>query len=206
MSPARHALSTLAALPASSLTALQALPGEVSGLALKDWAALVTRRFGAAAVAHVRDAAAVGPELLPDAPPKGIWYPVAIQLAITKATLELYLDGDLTALGALLEAETAGRLDRAKRRLLQLTVRPPLAFKATAKVYANLYRPGAAEAIVTGRSASVRWTGAAFQAEPLWQALQVVALGAMFTTLGYPAATIEIERVDTASFAIHARW
>jgi|GEM_PF-3162144 len=206
MCPARHALKIIASMPQSSPERLSSRGGEVSGIALRDWAGLLTRRFGAQAVDVVRQTAELGPEALPECPAKAAWFPVATQLRLTSATLQLFLGNDLTALAALLEAETLGTVDRAKRRLLQLTVRPTLAFKATPKIYASLYRPGAANASVKGRWAEVSWTGADFQCEPIWQALQVVALGAMFKTLGYPRAEIEVVAPVAEGFAVQARW
>jgi hypothetical protein len=199
-------LETLARTPRVSEATRRAYTGEVSGLAFRGWASLLERRFGIGASDAVRRDAGLSHTELPDAPDKTQWFPVGLQLLVTQAALDRYMGGALPALEEMLVEDALGTMDRVKRRMLAVALRPGPVFTAAPRVYAALYRPGRALATVGRGEATVTWSGAAFHADPLWQALQVVATAGFLRATGRERAVLLAPASPPGAFALNVRW
>lgn len=199
-------LQRLASAPRVSDAARRAYAGEVSGLAFKGWASLLERRFGAGAADAVRRDAGVAGGDLPDTPDKARWFPAGLQLIVTQAALDRFMGGALPALEEMLVEDALGAMDRVKRRMLAVALRPGPVFAAAPRVYDALYRPGRAAAVVGRGEATVTWSGAEFHADPLWQALQVVATAGFLRATGRERAVLATPEAAPGAFALSVRW
>jgi hypothetical protein len=199
-------LERLAEAPRVSATARAGYRGEVSGLAFKGWAELLDRRFGPGAAVAVRQDAGLDDAALPDLPARPAWFPVAHQLRLTQAALDRFMGGSLPALEPMLVDDALGAIDRVKRRMLAVALRPGPVFGAAGKVYDALYRPGRATATVGRGEATVTWAGADFHRDPLWQALQVVATAGFLRATGRDRANLEAADAPPGAFALRVRW
>jgi len=198
-------LETLAAAPPWPLAREVAVAGRCRGALLRDWAAHVERRGGSDAVARLRERVGIGPELLPDAPKFDGWYPVGYQIALTRAIVDVALDGDILALEPLL-AEDATRF---RDRLLEMAMRalgPKRLLKRTAKAHAWLYEGGQAEAEVGDGAAVISFRGAAFFANPTWRVLQIFATRGMLRGFGRDITKLQADAEGEDRFTLEVAW
>lgn len=173
---------------------------------MREWAAHVARRAGDAAVTRLRAELGLGPEVLPDAPRADAWYPVACQVALTRAIVDVALGGDVLALEPLL-SEDAARAPR--ERLLELALRalgPKRLLKRTAKVHAWLYDSGKADAEVSDHAARITFGGAAFFGNPTWRVLQVFATRGMLRGFEREITSLLVDLDGDDRFALEVRW
>ena len=183
-----------------------ALQGRCRGALLRDWAAHVARRAGPEAVGRLRAEVGLDPALLPDAPKPEAWYPVAYQVGLTRAIVDVALGGDVLALEPLLAEDTARGV---RDRLLVMAMRalgPKRLLKRTDKAHDYFYDVGRASAEASDGHALMRFEGAAFFGNPTWRMLQVFAVRGMLK--GFDR-TIQSLRVDVAGhdrFALDVSW
>ena len=198
-------LADLARAPRWPQARLDALAGRCRGALLRDWAANIERRFGAAAVAAVREATALDLRTLPDAPSRHGWYPVAAQLALTRAVAERYLAGDLLALEPLLHEAGRGARDRVVEWAMA-TVGPGFVMRQAERLHRWLYDEGRAAAEVARDGARVVWGGAPFCGEPTWRVLQAFAVRSTVALLDREVVALEAEDLGPEAFALTVRW
>ncbi len=191
--------------------------GEVSGRALKDWRGAITRGLGEGAIWRLREVTGLGVDQLPDSPRDGAWYPVSHQLRLALGALSLMPGAPgLPGLLDLLVTPSLGLLGRVKRNVLRMTVSPAMLLGRTERLHADLYRPGHAAAELAppapgdarSRGATIRWSGAAFHADPVWRALQVTALAGFFAALDLPLWLADATPPDPLPprFTLALRW
>lgn len=200
-----HTLERLAATPPWPLARELALPGRCRGALLRDWAAHVRRRAGDEAVVRLRAATGIDAARLPDAPKATDWYPIAYQVALTRAIVDHALGGDVLALEPLLADDTA----RAGDKLIALALRtlgPKRLLKRTAKAHGWLYDVGHADAAVDDGRARLDFVGAAHFANPTWRVLQLFALRGMLGGFGREIVSLCADVAGDDRFAVEVRW
>lgn len=176
-------LTALARAPAWPLERTLALPGRCKGSLLKQWGEHVRRRFGEDAANVLRAELGVSSSELPDAPDADKWFPVAWQLALTRRIADHHLGGDMLRLEPMLREDARRQPTRLVERLARIALTPRRILGATDKIQASLFDLGKAEATVEKTRATIRWSGAAYFADPTWRIAQLFAVRAMFDAL-----------------------
>jgi len=202
---AGRSLEELAHAPAWPTDRVAELEGRCRGVVMRDWGAHVRARWGEAGLAEVREAAALSPEDLPDAPAPRVWYPVAHQLVVTRAIADRHLGGDLLALEPLLVE--AGR--SARDRVVEWAMRrvgPGFVLKHAHRVHRDLYDRGEVTSDVRRGEATLRWEGAGIFAEPTWRVLQCFALRGAVRLLGRELGHLEAASEGGDDLTLRLGW
>ena len=170
----------LAASPRWEPSRTAAIPGRCRGVLLADWAENFTERWGARAVARVRQGLRAEGLDLPDAPGPVAWYPVGAQLRLTELLLDEVVDGDVDALRdallALVDGYHAARFIARRLGLERLVVK-------SSGLHRRCYDVGHSQVQTQHGSAIVSTSGAALVTHPTWQLLQLLAFKAALKSL-----------------------
>ncbi len=196
----------LARVEAWPLERILALPGRCRGGVLDAWGEHVRRRFGETEADALRAAMGIGARELPDAPDKEGWYPVGWQLGLTRLIVDRHLGGDVLKLERLIHEDAQREHGRVAERVARLLLSPRRLLGAAHKVFPLVYDLGRAEAEVDRKRAVLRWSGAAFMAEPLWRVLQVFAVRGIFEALRAAEPACEGRGVGEAGFELIVRY
>lgn len=183
-----------------------ALRGRCRGALLRDWAGHVARRAGPEAVARLRAEVGIDAAALPDAPKPDVWYPVAYQVALTRAIVDVALAGDVLALEPLLAEDTARGV---RDRLLVMAMRalgPKRLLKRTDKAHDYFYDTGQASADANDGHATMRFGGAAFFGNPTWRMLQVFAVRGMLKGFERTLTSLRVDLDGDDRFALDVQW
>lgn len=191
-------VATFAAPPRVALAALE---GRARGRMVRDWAALVSRRAGAAALARVRAEVPA----LPERPDPDAWLPIGQVLALARALVVHVTGGDVLALEALLTDDAL----RTRDKVLLFAVRPLGArwvLNKTAALHASLYDRGVAAADVGARTARLSFAGAPFFGDATWRLLQVFATRGMMRAFKHEVHDVKVALDGADRFALEVRW
>jgi hypothetical protein len=194
----------LATQPRWERPRLLALPGRCRGDLLGPWGRNLERRFGAGAVARVRQR--LGPPLdrLEPVLTSRDWVPVHAQVAVTEAIVDELLGGDLRALYPLLVEDTRASLGRVQLALVK-TLGAARVLRLAPGGHRKLYEQGTAEVAVDGRRARLVFRGSSLFAHPTWRLLQLFAQRTMLELAGTPGDAVG-EDAGPDGFAVAASW
>lgn len=183
-----------------------ALPGQVRGVLLRDWAPLLDRRWGADASARVRSRVGDLARGVPDQPSSEVWLPLAAQIALTDAIIDTFLGGDASRLHDVLREDTTADLSLA-RRMLARAFGPQAGYKRVVSVYQRVHDVGHFEADMGDRGALLRCSGAAAFGNPTWRTLHLIGHSIALSLLtGRKDPEVLGRELGEDGFEIRVRW
>lgn len=199
-----HTIDSLADEPRWELSRVQALPGRSRGDLLGAWGPNVIARFGADALARVRDRLPPSLAQLPLSLTARDWVPVHAQLVLTEAIVDELLAGDMRALYPLLVADTRAGLGRVQLMVVR-TLGPERALKLAPRTFHKVHERGEVDVEVAGRRARITFSGSPLFAHPTWRLLQLFATRTMLELVEC-AGTVTGEDVGSDGFVAIASW
>ena len=183
-----------------------ALPGQVRGVLLRDWAPLLDKRWGDDASGRVRSRVGVLARGVPDRPGSETWLPLAAQIALTDAIIDTFLGGDASRLHSLLREDTTADLSLG-RRMVARAFGPQAAYKRVVGVYQRVHDIGNFEAEVSDRSAMLRCSGAQAFGNPTWRTLHLIGHSIALSLLtGSKDPEVFGRELGDDGFEIRVRW
>lgn len=197
-------IADLAVVPRWSDHQTLALIGTVRGDTLGAWGQNLVARFGAEALARVRQrvpaSIAATPAVLGDRDR----VPVFAQLLLTEAIVDECLGGDVRALYPLLVADTRAGLGRIRLALLR-TLGPAGALRLGPRSFGQIHERGEHTVEIAGRTAHLAFRGNPLFGHPTWRVLQAFATQLVLELAAAPGdLTAEGARDD--AFDVRARW
>lgn len=188
------------------LERLQQLPGQCVGSLMKNWAAHVSRRWGAHAEQEVRDC--LGEEvsaLLPSAPTGSMWLPLYIQIRTTDIIIERFLKGDALALEEMLWEDSQHNSTSASSKVLQWTG-PGVLLRQAGQLHRRLYDVGTVTSHVGWGHAELSYQGTALFENPTWQLIQFFAYRLFLKATHRRLTYIQASTPRPESFQIQLKW
>ncbi len=202
----RHGIEVWSREPRWPLARVRSVPGQVRGVLLRDWALHLDRRWGEGASRKVLDRVGDLAAQVPDAPSSEQWLPVAAQIALTDAIIDLFLAGDALQLEALLLDDTTRDLSL-PRRMLVRAFGPHAGYKRVTAAYQRAYDIGRCEAEVRDHGAVVRCVGAEAFGNPTWRTLHLIGHRIALSLLtGRNDSEVLGRALSDDSFELTVRW
>lgn len=182
-----HTIESLAAEPRWDLARVHALPGRSRGDLLGAWGANLTSRFGAGALARVRERLPAALAQLPPVLGARDWVPVYAQLVLTEAIVDEVLGGDMRALYPLLVEDTRAGIGRVQLVLVR-ALGPARAFRLAPRTFRQVHERGEIDVAVEGQRARTTFRGSPLFAHPTWRLLQLFATQLMLELTDKPGS------------------
>lgn len=199
-----HTIDSLVVEPRWELSRVQALPGRSRGDVLGAWGENLAVRFGAAALARVRERLPPPLDRLPSALTARDWVPVHAQLVLTEAIVDELLGGDMRALYPLLVEDTRAGLGRLHLMLVR-GLGPERAFRLAPRTFRKVQERGTVAVDTTGRQARMSFGGSPLFTHPTWRLLQLFAMRTMLELTDTPGEATG-EDGGPEGFVAIARW
>ena len=179
------------------------LQGRVRGSLLAGWSENVARHWGREGLERVRRqlaARGVHPVGIVDAK---AWYPVSLQIGITEVLVQECLDGDWSALPAILNADVRHKLGGAKIGVARL-VGPNKIVTHAGALFRESYDVGQLQCTRLGRTARLLYTGAPLFENTTWRTIQECGWLTVFDICARPVKIIRSP--DNAPFSLELTW
>jgi hypothetical protein len=138
---------------------------------------------------------------LPDDPPAVQWYPIATQLALSRALLEVVYRGDATAF-ELGMGEDIARHTGATVRWVLSGLGPARALRSTVDWFRHVYDFGAVRLEESAASCALVYTGSPVFGDPMFRLVQALGVRVLVTLCGRERPTVEITDVEPQGMSL----
>jgi len=161
------------------------LEGRSRGDLIGPWGRHLDARFGADAAARVKRRA--GLEQLPETLTAHDWLPVHVQLVLTEAIADEFLDGDIRRLYPLIVADARASMGRVSLAILR-TLGAKRALRLAPSTFRKVHERGNCACEVTRDYTRITFAGAPLFTHPTWRLLQLFATQSLLALAETPGS------------------